>query len=233
MYYTTAKQMEKLDKLVVQNGLEIRQMMELAGLRMVELFNTVKIKKGSHIAIFVGKGNKGGDGLSAARHLANHGWKHITIIMLSESISKDSRHHLQLIEKMKIPVLYFSEVRSKVSKLLERSDIIIDSLIGYHLFGAPRGIFAQAIQEINNAENKVIAYDLPSGAEATTGECFDPCIKANYTLTLALPKKVFNTQSGKKYSGRVFLADIGIPEFLYKKIKATIPPWNGRGIIRV
>ena len=100
--------MEQLDKLAVQNGLEIRQMMELAGWHMISLFNILRISRQSPIVVIVGKGNKGGDGLSAARHLANYGWE-VSVILLSKIISADALHHLSLLKKMRVPIIVYGK----------------------------------------------------------------------------------------------------------------------------
>lgn len=229
MYYSTSKEMEKLDILAVKNGLEIRQMMELAGHHMIEVFQRLKINKNKKITIVCGTGNKGGDGLSAARHLYNYGYKKMSIILVSSKIKNDSKHHLNLLKKMKIPIYIYTK---KANALIKKSDILIDSLIGYHLDGPPRGKFEELIEVINEAKKKIISYDLPSGMSAE-GQCLGICIKAYATLTLALPKKIFKIKQGKKMSGKIFLADIGIPAFLYDKIKKNSRPKFKDGLIKI
>jgi len=219
MYYATAKEMERLDELAVASGLEIRQMMELAGWHMISLFEKLEIKKDAKIAVVVGKGNKGGDGLCAVRHLVNYGWA-VRVFLLDKEISPDSAHQLALLQKMNISAEMFSENLG----VFEESDYLIDSLIGYHLEGAPQGVFAEVIEVMNNAGKKIISYDLPSGVDPTTGECFDSCIRAFATLTLAMPKKLFDTEQGRAMSGQVFVADIGIPTFLYDQIASNSRP---------
>lgn len=63
-----------------------------------------------------------------------------------------------------------------------------------------------------------MSLDLPSGLDATTGEVYEPCIKAEYTLTLALPRKGLLVREARRYVGNLFLADIGIPPVLYRDI---------------
>lgn len=229
MYYSTAKEMEKLDILAIKSGLEIRQMMELAGFHMVEVFRRLKINKSRKITIVCGTGNKGGDGLSATRHLYNYGYKKISVILISSKIKDDPKHYLNLLKKMKIPVYIYTK---KTDTLIRKSDILIDSLIGYHLDGDVRGKFKELIEVMNKSKKKIISYDLPSGVSAE-GKCLGACIKANATLTLALPKKIFKTKEGRKMSGKVFLADIGIPAFLYDKIKKNSRPLFKEGIIEL
>lgn len=215
--------MERLDILAVQYGLEIRQMMELAGFHMLEVFRLQKISKKLVITVIVGKGNKGGDGICAARHLINNGYK-VSVILISNEISLDSRHHLKLLKKMKADILLYPRNKKQCQQRIMKSNILIDSLIGYHLQGAPRGLFKELIEVMNSSKKSIIAYDIPSGMDSTSGKCYDPCIKAKATLTLALPKKAFLKKLGKEHSGKLFLGDIGIPNFLYNKIKKNSRP---------
>lgn len=221
MYYATAKEMERVDELAVQNGLAIEQMMELAGAHMLSLFEKLGVDKDQKTVIVCGKGNKGGDGLSAARHLINHGWD-ISVVLVSEDIKPDPMHHLELLRKMDADITFYSRDGEKAKEKIKASDVIIDALIGYHLDGPPRNDFKELIIYINELDKRVIAYDIPSGLDATTGECYDPCIKAESTLVLALLKKAFQTEKGKDVSGKIFLADIGIPSFVYKQINEEI-----------
>ena len=233
MYYATAKEMERIDKLAVQNGLEIRQMMELAGWHIVSLFKILRISKQSPVVVVVGKGNKGGDGLSAARHLINHGWD-VSVIMLSETVSADSLHHLALLKKMQVPTIVYERGKSKALSVIKHSAVLIDALIGYHLDGPPRGLFKEIIESMNQPGKKIIAYDLPSGIDATTGKCLRPCIQAHATLSLALPKRLFKIKKSKAACGKIFLADIGIPNFLYDRIcRGSRPHFNSSGFARL
>jgi hydroxyethylthiazole kinase-like uncharacterized protein yjeF len=198
--------------------------MELAGWHMVSIFRQLKIDRRKSIGIFCGVGNKGGDGLAAARHLHNHGWPVEIIMIRQRKISPDAAHHLRLLKLMNIPIYSFTRDRSAAHKCVMNASVIVDSLIGYHLQGAPRGSFAEAIELIGRMHCRVISYDLPSGVDATTGQCYQPCIRANTTLTLALPKKAFKSAEAIKRAGRIYLADIGIPEFLYDKIQKGSRP---------
>tara|TARA_B100001971_G_C18055240_1_gene464934 strand:- start:243 stop:836 length:594 start_codon:yes stop_codon:yes gene_type:complete len=186
MYYVSEKEIEELDRLAVKSGLAITQMMELAGKHMVTLFEILKIPRDSSVTIVCGKGNKGGDGLSAARHLVNNGWK-VDIILLSKDISKEAEHELDLVKKMKLPLYMIGS--TEVEKSIKVSNVVIDSLIGYHLDGAPRDAFADAIEQINKAEGTIISYDIPTGVDSTTGECLGTCVEADVTLSLAIAKK--------------------------------------------
>jgi NAD(P)H-hydrate epimerase len=72
----------------------------------------------------------------------------------------------------------------------ESFDLIVDSLIGYSLTGAPRGVFADLIGWANAARAKILALDVPSGLDSTTGAAPGAAIAAQTTLTLALRNPV-------------------------------------------
>lgn len=220
MQYFNFEEIQKLDDLAVENGLEIRQMMELAGWRMIELLRVLRINK-KKVCIVCGKGNKAGDGLAAARHLVNNGWI-VEVILLSRDLSVDAGHQLKLLKRMEVSIFDFSDDRMRES--LERSYIVIDALIGYNLQGAPRDNFAKAIDFINRSGKVVISYDLSSGLDPTTGKCPDVCVKANITLTLAVPKKAFEREEGLTRSGDIYVGDIGIPEFIYNQVRSNSRP---------
>ncbi len=231
MYYSTAEEMGKLDKLAVESGLEIKQMMELAGWHMISVFGQLELHTGNKVTILAGKGNKGGDGLAAARHLINRGFQ-VSVVLANSDLKENPQHHLSLLNEMDTKVLLYSEAKQMAEKEIQSADIIIDSLIGYNLDGSPRKNFKNIIKITNSTDSEIISYDIPTGIDATTGHCFSPCIRADATLTLALVKK--GLQENEDRIGRLFLGDIGIPEFLYDKIKpGSRPDFKEKGVIEV
>lgn len=234
MMHYTMQEIEELDRVAVQGGLEIRQMMELAGFHMVQVFEKENVSRESAIAIVCGKGNKGGDGFSAARHLVNHGWSDVSVVLADEALKPDPAHHLALLKNIGILVHAYADDMPAAKKAIERADVIVDSLIGYHLSGAPRAAFAELIDLIGESRARVIAYDVPSGADIATGECAGACVTADATLTLAIPKTLFETHRGRSHSGRVYVADIGIPAAFYDRvIRGSRPDFGGTGVISI
>lgn len=222
MRYYSEKEIELLDRLAIKNGLQVRQMMELAGFQMLNLFGILKIDRLALITIVCGKGNNGGDGLCAARFLANNGWK-VEIVLATSDLNEDGNHQFLLLKKMGVPVVIFNKNPRKAGKMIDNADIIVDALLGYHISGNPRIPYNEIIHLINRSEAKVLAYDLPSGLSAN-GNFFEPHIRADYTLTLAVPKTAFKDPIARAESGKVYVADIGIPSFLYDKIQKNSRP---------
>jgi NAD(P)H-hydrate epimerase len=92
--------------------------------------------------------------------------------------------------------------------------LVLDALIGYGLRNSPQGTVAELIRWANNGKASVLSLDVPSGIDATTGSAAGEYIRPRWTMTLALPK----TGLWSAQTGDVFLADIGIPAGLYRRI---------------
>lgn len=233
MYYATAKEIEQLDTIAVEHGLEIRQMMELAGWHMIGLLDELGIATNQRLTIVCGKGNNGGDGLAAARHLTNHGYQ-VSAILAEADLKPDAQHHLDLLRTMGVETIDFETEKEKAQQRIGEAHTLVDALLGYHIDGAPRGTIAELITMMEVADVYTISYDLPSGVDATSGECYEPCITADATLSLALPKKLFQTKTGAKVSGTVFIGDLGIPATLYDRVHPNSRPNFGpAGMTRI
>ena len=211
--FVTADEMRKIDDMTIREfRVDVLMLMENAGratamLAMRMLQGTIL---GKRVACLVGGGNNGGDGMVAARHLANWGADVKVIVGTTKDKMKDvPLGQLHILEKMGVPIL-------STDYALRDYDLLIDGLIGYGLEGNPRDRVAMMIEGANSSGHPVLALDLPSGMNATTGEAYDPCIKATATLTLALPKTGFLSPSTSPYVGDLYLADISIPRKVYQ-----------------
>jgi NAD(P)H-hydrate epimerase len=83
---------------------------------------------------------------------------------------------------------------------------------------------AELIGAISAADSPVLAIDLPSGLHATSGEPFEPTVRATATLTLGLPKTGLLEQAAAPYTGDLWLADIGIPIAAYAAAGIDLGP---------
>jgi NAD(P)H-hydrate epimerase len=212
--YVTTEEMRKMDDATIQEfHLDVLMLMENAGRATATLAKQMlqETPLGKHVGCLVGGGNNGGDGMVAARHLANWGADINVIVGTTKDRMKDvPLGQLQILEKTGIPIL------SKDYDLRDY-DLLIDGLIGYGLEGNPRDKVAMMIKDANRSGRPILALDLPSGMNATTGEVYDPCIKATATITLALPKTGFLASSASPLVGDLFLADISIPRSVYER----------------
>jgi NAD(P)H-hydrate epimerase len=211
--YVTAEEMRKMDDATIQEfHVDVLMLMENAGRATATLAKQMlrETTFGKRVACLVGGGNNGGDGMVAARHLANWGADVNVIVGATKDRMKDvPLRQLDVLEKMGIPIL-------STNYNLRDYDLLIDGLIGYGLEGNPRDRVALMIKDANASGCPILALDLPSGMNATTGEAYDPCIRATATITLALPKTGFLAPSASPLVGDLFLADISIPRQVYQ-----------------
>lgn len=219
MLALTRQQMAELDRLMVEEfGIDIVVMMEHAGFDVATLAYRMLNKEGN-VAVLVGHGNNGGDGLCAARHLLNNGHS-VSIYSASpkEKFAEEPLRQLNIMEKLDVDIRYVGET-DEIG--FGSMDLIIDSLLGYNLSGDPKGAFAHLIRKANESKKKILAVDLPSGLDADTGVPGKPCIKATCTLTLGYSKVGLLNEIAKGYVGEVYLGYISIPDKLYEKLGLT------------
>jgi NAD(P)H-hydrate epimerase len=91
--------------------------------------------------------------------------------------------------------------------------VVVDALIGYSIRGVPRGRATELIALCSRAAGRIVALDVPSGLDATTGHAAGQVVHANVVLTLALPKTGL-----ERIDSQIVLADIGIPFELYREL---------------
>jgi NAD(P)H-hydrate epimerase len=228
--YVTTDEMRKMDDVTIHEfHVDVLMLMENAGQATATLAKQMLQGKtfGKRVACLVGGGNNGGDGMVAARHLANWGVDVNVIVGTTKDRMKDvPLVQLRVLEKMVVPTLF-------ADYDLGDYDLLIDGLIGYGLEGNPRDRVAKIIRNANASSRPILALDLPSGMNATTGEAYDPCIKAIATLTLALPKTGFLAPNSAQWVGDLYLADISIPRKVYRNFGQQKMPFMEDAILKL
>ncbi len=171
----------------------------------------------SRVAVVAGKGNNGGDGFVAARHLKNRGIDVSVLAMAAPSDMKgDAGTNARIWEGMDGETLLIGSGRDlkRHATVLKHSAVIVDALFGTGLSTDVRGLYADMIELINSLKKRVVAVDIPSGIDATTGRVLGCAVRASVTVTMALPKLGHYLYPGRSCSGRVVVADIGMPRLL-------------------
>jgi NAD(P)H-hydrate epimerase len=166
-------------------------------------------------AVVCGIGNNAGDGLAAARHL--HRWgKLASVCCLDTGRLRDAAAR-ELDALQRIGVEVSRELR------LDGAETIVDAIFGTGLSRTPDGKFAEWIEGINASGLPVIAVDVPSGLDADTGVAYAPCVLAQTTVTLGLPKPGLLAGDGPRVAGEVWVADIGVPFEAYSAAGVAVP----------
>ncbi|MGC2484378.1 MAG: NAD(P)H-hydrate epimerase [Nitrososphaeraceae archaeon] len=201
-------------------GMKRLLMMENAGHRTAEfLFRRFDagLKRKKIVAV-CGSGNNGGDTFVACRHLAAACITNITILLLTtpkEIRTTEAKSNWNIIRKMKslkkitIGSHQQNDSGHVIETEIEDADIILDGLLGTGVKGQIREPFSFAIDKINQSKAYVLAIDVPSGLDPTSGEPSNKCIEANATITFHRMKKGLDI--GKKYTGSIHIEKIGIP----------------------
>ena len=213
----TTEQMVEVDRLMTTDyGIELIQMMENAGRSLAELVIRMLGASPSEqtICVLCGRGNNGGGGMVAARHLHNRG-ADVHVIRLAGKLKDVPAKQWSILENMGL--------RNEPYFDLSQADIILDALIGYGLQGNPRPEVAAWIEKVNAVGKPVLALDAPSGLDTTSGTAGRPTVRADATMTLALPKVGLMNKSAHPYVGSLYLADISVPSELYLKMGLEIP----------
>lgn len=219
----TVEQMRMVDYLMENKyGINLYQMMENAGRSLALLSGKhfldekIRFKK---IAVLVGKGGNGGGAIVAARRLQNWGAEvHVFLSNPENELKTITKAQLEIIKKIGIKISPAESLNAN-----DTYDMIIDGIYGYALQGPPDKIAAHMIDWANDQQCHVISLDAPSGIELETGRIHNTTIKADATLTIALPKKALLSKASEVYIGELFLTDISVPDEVYRELHLEEP----------
>ena len=218
-------QMREVDRLMMEEaGISLAQMMENAGRCLATHARDMLggDLHGQRITVLAGRGGNGGGGLAAARRLSV--WGAAVSVLLAqpgEELRGVPKLQLTILEWMGVPIRLRG---TGTSELFTESELIVDALIGYSLRGAPAEPVASLIRMANASERPLLALDLPSGLDGDSGAPSDPTIRATETLTLALPKRGLLNPLARPWVGKLFLADISVPEAVYRRLGIRVGP---------
>lgn len=221
----TTEQMREVDRAMVEEvGVTLPQMMENAGRGLAEL--TVARYAPATCVVLAGRGGNGGGGLAAARHLHNRGCAVRAVVSVRERLTTTTAHQLDILQRMGVPVVDEPDHPDR------DVDLVVDAVLGYGVDGDPRGRAAELVRWANAMPAPVLALDGPSGLDLATGRVGDPCVVADATLTLALPK--VGLRRAPQVVGILYAADISVPPALYERFGLRLrAPFAAAPVVRV
>ncbi|MDL1885503.1 NAD(P)H-hydrate epimerase [Anaerolineae bacterium CFX8] len=224
--YLTTVQMREVDRAMVEDfHIDLIQMMENAGRSLARLARDRFLDgdpRGKTVIVLAGTGGNGGGGLVCARHLHNAGADvRVYTTAADERLTSVPKHQMQILRAMDIFVGTVEDIARQ-----EKNELVIDAIIGYSLRGAPEGASAKLIEWANACGSPILALDVPSGVDAAVGTVFEPAIRADATMTLALPKVGLRVGAARDHIGELYLADISVPPALYAmpSLGLNVPP---------
>lgn len=205
----TTTEMERADRLTIAAGTPGFALMMSAGQAVAEA--AMDLVEEGPIVVVAGRGNNGGDGFVAAAELAARG-REVSVILLCERDSLQGDAALAA-KGWKFPVLPFNP------QALGKPALIIDALFGAGLNRPVKGDPVEMIAAINANGTPVLAVDLPSGVNGTSGAVMGAAVQATETVTFFRKKPAHLLLPGRMYCGRVRVADIGIAAQVLDEIK--------------
>src|SRR5579871_1731243 len=208
MEVLTSAEMERADRLAIAAGTPGFALMMSAGQAVAQA--AIDLVEEGPIVVIAGPGNNGGDGFVAAAELAARG-REVSVILLCDrdSLQGDAASAAR---GWKYPVLPFNP------QAIGRPALIIDALFGAGLDRAVKDEPAAMIEAINANGASVLAVDLPSGINGTTGSVMGTAVQAVETVTFFRRKPTHLLLPGRVHCGRVRVADIGIDAAVLSEI---------------
>lgn len=194
-------------------------LMENAGIKVFE--NIVKAGGSKERVCFIcGRGNNGGDGFAAARHLASVN-SNIVIYVLGDGtgIKGDALTNYNIAIKMGLDIRYIrnSDDYPVLVSELKECGILVDAVLGTGTKGEVTGLYKDIITMINEYAVYILSVDIPSGVDSDTGRILGTGVRSDRTVTLALPKVGLYLYPGADYAGEIIIEDICIPHELTER----------------
>jgi ADP-dependent NAD(P)H-hydrate dehydratase / NAD(P)H-hydrate epimerase len=182
------------------------ELMEAAGAAVADAARAIAADGPARVVC--GKGNNGGDGLVAARHLSDTGYEVEAVLLWPrDELSGDARVNLERFDGV------MREVGSGgVAAALEGSGVLVDAIFGTGFSGAARAPADAAIEAINACGAPIVAADIASGVDASSGEAEGISVEADVTVTFHAAKLGHWISPGKERTGELRVAPIGIPD---------------------
>ncbi|MBZ6074953.1 NAD(P)H-hydrate dehydratase [Microvirga puerhi] len=197
----TAQQMREADAAAIAAGTPGFVLMTRAGEAVASVAESM-VTPGAQVLVVAGPGNNGGDGFVAARILQDREYR----VILALATARDRLRG----DAAKAAEGWVGEVTPVQAAPFESADLIVDALFGTGLGRDLAGDARLAIERINASGRPVLAVDLPSGIDSDSGEVRGLAVLADRTVTFAARKPGHLLLPGRRFSGLVEVADIGI-----------------------
>jgi hydroxyethylthiazole kinase-like uncharacterized protein yjeF len=204
------EEMAEADRLAIAAGIPGIELMENAGRAVAERV-AARHQLGTEITVVAGPGNNGGDGLVAARILSERGYN-VRVLAISgrEGLRADPA---EMARRLPLPLEPASP------EALSGAMVVVDALFGAGLDRPVMGVGGAMIEAMNACGASIIAVDLPSGINGSTGAVLANAVRADETVTFFRRKPGHLLLPGRLYCGKLQLANIGLPDHVLGRVR--------------
>ncbi|MFL5737406.1 MAG: NAD(P)H-hydrate dehydratase [Actinomycetota bacterium] len=213
----TPSEAAALDGAAEARGISVSELMERAGWAVAAAAARVAGgRSGRRAVVVMGPGNNGGDGAVAARVLDGWGMR-VSAISLAEGDLREgpaAEHLRRLVAETRVTLSEYA--RERLTRELDRADVVVDAIFGTGFHGEPKNWFADAIGQLAASSVPVVSVDIPSGVNGATGEIAGRAVRATRTVCLGALKPGVVLPPGSFAAGEVEVADIGFPPDLIR-----------------
>lgn len=194
--------MERIDNQTIRLGTPGITLMTRAGEAVFHFIHDQLEKM--PVVVLAGPGNNGGDGYVIAEYLLKEGWE-VSVFAIDGMKPKGG-------DALKAAEAYSADVSELTAAIDCRGKLVVDALFGTGLDRPIEDELADAVRAINAQDATVIAVDIPSGVNGTSGKILGCAIKADYTITFCRKKRGHALLPGRACCGEVVVADIGMSD---------------------
>jgi len=198
----TTEEMSRADALAIARGVTGLALMEEAG-RAVAREVIQRYGQAERVVVLCGPGNNGGDGFVAARHLKEAGFS-VRLALLGKISNLKG-------DAAAMAAVWSGETKPLTPSVLEGGDVVIDAIFGAGLTRPVDGVVCEVIEAVCELDLPVIAVDVPSGIDGTSGQVRGVAARAVATVTFFRRKPGHLLMPGRNFCGSLRVADIGIP----------------------
>jgi ADP-dependent NAD(P)H-hydrate dehydratase / NAD(P)H-hydrate epimerase len=209
----TNAQMAEADRLAIAGGVAGMTLMENAG-RAVADAAVARAPAGLPIVVVAGPGNNGGDGFVAARLLAARGFP-LRVVLVGDAVRLKG-------DAAEAARRFGGPIEPACAQALDGAGMVIDALFGAGLDRAVGGVAREMIAAMNGCGAPIVAVDLPSGINGSTGAVMGLAVEAAETVTFFRRKPGHLLLPGRLHCGRIHVADIGIPAQVLERVRPDI-----------
>ncbi|MGZ8187026.1 MAG: NAD(P)H-hydrate dehydratase [Methylobacter sp.] len=211
-----AAQVRELDRIAIEErGIPGFELMSKAG---YEVFQCIRNKwpNAESVAVFCGSGNNAGDGYIVAELALEAALKvRVYAVGEPERLQGDALTAYQNCVKSNVQVIAFHP-----GQFID-ADVIVDALLGTGLDRTVTGLYAAAIQAMNDASADIIAVDIPSGLHANTGNVMECAVKAECTVTFIGLKQGLFTGQAAEYCGDIVYSSLALPDDVFQEVSPS------------